>query len=69
MRELIKQKVFLHRFVNNYVCHPCINQCTFSLTIQLLDGPYSVANLQALQFEIPGMVHGLTYQFKVIMHT
>ena len=34
--------------------------------LQPLDGPYSISNLQNLQFETPEMVYGLTYQFKVI---
>ena len=33
--------------------------------MQLLDGPYSVSSLQSLQHVIHGMVHGLTYEFKV----
>ena len=33
--------------------------------MQLIDGPYSVANLHSLQHVIHGMVHGLTYEFKV----
>ena len=33
--------------------------------MQLLDGPYSVASLHSLQHVMHGMVHGLTYEFKV----
>ena len=33
--------------------------------MQLIDGPYSVASLHSLQHVIHGMVHGLTYEFKV----
>ena len=33
--------------------------------MQLIDGPYSVESLQSLQYVIHGMVHGLTYEFKV----
>ena len=38
----------------------------FLKPLQPLDGPYSISNLQNLQFETPEMVYGLTYQFQVI---
>ena len=38
----------------------------FLKPLQPLDGPYSISNLQNLQFETPEMVYGLTYQFKVM---
>ena len=47
-----------------------VHKLTISLhivlkSLQLLDGPYSISDLQNLQFETPDMVYGLAYQFKV----
>ena len=36
--------------------------------MQLIDGPHlNETNSQTLQLEIPGVIHGLTYHFKVYM--
>jgi len=44
---------------------PCTH---FLKPLQPLDGPYSISNLQTLQFETPQLDYGLTYQFKVIYY-